>query len=200
MTLNEAIDYLQKEGHGPEEARRQLFNALGDNALSFRCADARDEATFGSCPTSWYGAIFRPDNGGEVFCDKGMTDYGKELRGAELFRPILVSRRKVMELWTARAPNVVSIRLSTRPGDRDKGGRPSSLSEVAAILDKLLDLDATLLSRIDEKAHFKSIAWQIRSEAGKTEAPEGWPEGYSDSALRSHIKSWRSSKDKRTDV
>jgi hypothetical protein len=195
MTLNEAIDHIQKEGHDPEEARRQLFKALEENALSFRCADKRDESMFGSAPTSWCDAKFRPDNGGEVFCDRGMTDHGKELVGAELFRPILVSRRKVMEIWTAPAPGVVSIRSSTSsPGERDKGGRPSSYAEASAALDKVLAQDPSLVDKIDEKAHFKTIAWQMRQAAGKTKRVEGWPEGWKDTALRKHIKTWRDAK------
>jgi hypothetical protein len=130
MSLNDAIEHIRKEGHDPAEARRQLFNALEERALHFRCADKRDERIYGSAPTNWQNAEFRSDNGGEVFCDKGVTDHRRELLGASLFRPITVSRRKVFEMWTASPPSVVPIRPLLAPEERDKGGRPSSTSRL----------------------------------------------------------------------
>jgi hypothetical protein len=144
---------------------------------------------FGSAPTNWQIAEFRPDNGGEVFCDKGVTDHGREF-GAARFRPIVVWRRKVMQIWPAPPPSVVPIHSSTAPGDRDTGGRRTSYPAVAAALERLLADDATLINQIDAGGKFKRIAEAVRRTAGKNDKDDGW----ANNTLRTHFKQWRESK------
>jgi hypothetical protein len=147
MPVNSALEHIQKFEGSFAEAKRQLFNAIADGELPFRWADSAIpripwgaasplsfvpwSSTIPDRPSSsWNDAQFRPDNGGEVFCDEGLTDEGKD-RGLARFRPLTVLRARVRELWPGPPPSRV-----TEIVPRDLGGRPSSRDDVFKILDR----------------------------------------------------------------
>jgi hypothetical protein len=195
MSLAEAVDHIQRtEGHQPSEARRQLFSALADRALRHRCGDGRDDRLYPDSPSSWLTAEFRAGGGGEVLCDANLTDEGREA-GYAVFRPILVLRQTVLETWKASPPSLVEsnnavVSLDSMM-DREKGGRPSSYDDVAAVLERLFTADETLIERLANKSiNFKTLADRIRTEAGKAPEDDGW----SETTVRTHVKNWRASK------
>jgi hypothetical protein len=180
MTLNEAIEHVQKaKGVNSKDARQRIFIAIDDKDLRYTCADKRG-GFFSDCPESWPHAKFRLRNGGEVLCDEGITEAGRE-QGFAVYRPILVRRPTVLDFWEAPSPNVVSI--TAKP----QVGRPSFYHEFVAVLEARPDLKEMALS--DKIKNFKAFSYDVRKHAGKTAEDEGW----ADTTLRGHLEKYKNS-------